>query len=444
MRLRTLAGRIAAIQTVVTLLALAAVVTATTVTVTALLNRRADRGLRDIAGRVAALTDGQDPASFGTPWIEREIDEIRPTTMRVEIRDQAGRVLAATGPALELLDADAAAPGCHTRDTTRMCAITTGAFAVSVAAGEADDLATRDAFLVAMLFVTGLAGALVASSSRAVARRALRPLSQLSARISARDPGSGKRLAMNCGIVELDSLAARFDDLVARFDDALARERRLTAQASHELRTPLTVARAEIDALASPANAHVVRQRALAALDRLAELVEILLWFARAQAHLDDAAMDVVNLADVVRAQVAERARVQPSFAVRCALPDEALVRGDEQLLCRVAANLIDNAVKHGDGDAIELRAERDGGLVRFSVVNRGRLADELTERVFEPFYRGPRAAGSPGFGLGLPFARAVARAHGGDLVVGAGNSDETVLVLRLPVLAWNDTLEGL
>jgi len=135
---------------------------------------------------------------------------------------------------------------------------------------------------------------------------------------------------------------------------------------------------------------------------------------------------------------------VQPSFAVRCALPDEALVRGDERLLCRVAANLIDNAVKHGDGDAIELRAERDGGLVRLSVVNRGRLADELAERVFEPFYRGPRAAGSPGFGLGLPFARAVARAHGGDLVVGAGNSDETALELRLPVLAWSDTLEGL
>jgi signal transduction histidine kinase len=405
MRLRTLAGRIAAIQTVVTLLALTAVVVATTVTVTALLNRRADRGLRDIAARVAALIDSQDPTSFSTPWIEREIDEIRPTTMQVEIRDRAGRVLAATGPALKLLDADAAAPGCHTRDTTRMCAITAGAFVVSAAASEADDLATRDAFLIAMLIVTGLAAALVAFSSRAVARRGLRPLSQLSARISALDPGSGKRLAMDCGIVELDSLAARFDDLVVRFDDALARERRLTAQASHELRTPLTVARAEIDALASPVDAHAVRQRALAALDRLAELVEILLWFARAQARLDDAAMD------------------------------------DERLLCRVAANLIDNAVKHGDGGAIELRAERDAGLVRFSVMNRGRLA---AERVFEPFYRGPRAAGSPGFGLGLPFARAVARAHGGDLVVGTGGSDETVLVLRLPVLAWSDTLEGL
>src|SRR5262249_33292315 len=102
MRSRTLAGRIAAIHTVGTLLALAAVIAATTVTVTVLLNRRADRTLRDIAGRAAALSDGQEAATFGTVWIERELDELRPATTRVEIRDDTGRILAATGPALEL------------------------------------------------------------------------------------------------------------------------------------------------------------------------------------------------------------------------------------------------------------------------------------------------------------------------------------------------------
>ena len=77
------------------------------------------------------------------------------------------------------------------------------------------------------------------------------------------------------GIAELDHFAARFDDLVGRFDDALARERRLTAQASHELRTPLTLARAEIDGLANTIDPGLARERALAALDRLSELVEI-------------------------------------------------------------------------------------------------------------------------------------------------------------------------
>jgi signal transduction histidine kinase len=437
---RTLAGRIAVTHVIVTLLALTAVVAATTATITALLNRRADRALRDIVGRVAALTEGQDAATFGAPWIEREIDEIRATTMRVEIRDPTERVLAATGPALALRGSEAIEPGCRTDGTTRVCVIAASAFLVAAAASEADDFATRDAFFVAMLTITVLAGALVTFSSRRVARRALQPLSRLTERISAIHPGSGERVALASGITELDRFAARFDELVGRFDDALARERRLTAQASHELRTPLTLARAEIDALASTMDPGTARERALSALDRLSELVEILLWFARAQTRLDDAGMEIVNLADVVRTQVADRARVEPSFVARCDLPDEALVRGDERLLCRVAANLIDNAVKHGDGGTVELRAERAAGLVRLSVANRGQLADDLVERVFEPFFRGPRAAGSPGFGLGLPFARAVARAHGGDVVIAEGRCDETVLVLRLPVVAWSDT----
>ncbi|MGH9885993.1 MAG: sensor histidine kinase, partial [bacterium] len=183
----------------------------------------------------------------------------------------------------------------------------------------------------------------------------------------------------------------------------------------------------------------LARERALAALDRLSELVEILLWFARAQTPLDDAGMDIVNLADVVRTQVADRSRVEPSFVACCDLPDEALVRGDERLLCRVAANLIDNAVKHGEGGAVELRAGHDAGLIQLSVTNRGQLGSDLVERVFEPFFRGPRTSGLPGFGLGLPFARAVARAHGGDVVLGEGRGDETVLVLQLPMVAWSD-----
>ena len=48
-----------------------------------------------------------------------------------------------------------------------------------------------------------------------------------------------------------------------------------------------------------------------------------------------------------------------------------------------------------------------------------------------------PHDAG--GFGLGLPFARAVARAHGGDLATGDEQADRTAFVLTLPLIAWTD-----
>src|SRR5206468_4824312 len=105
--------------------------------------------------------------------------------------------------------------------------------------------------------------------------------------------------------------------------------------------------------------------RALAAVDRLSALVEALLWFAKAQSRLDDQAMEVVNLADVVRAEIAGRQRGAGAPPIVSTLPDEALVRGDERLLGRIAANLLDNAVKYGEGLSIRVRADRQASQVR-------------------------------------------------------------------------------
>jgi signal transduction histidine kinase len=435
MKSRTLAGRMAAVQTLVTLLALGVAVAATAAVVTVLLHRREDRGLHELAGRIAGLLERQEVATFGRPWIENEIEELRPSSMRVEIREHADRLVTETGPALDLSGIQI---GCQSRGDVRVCAIGAGPFMVVVGASEADDLATRDSFVLAMVIVALLGGMIVTFSSRIVARRALAPLSQLAARIEAVDPGAGQRIGLRSGVVEVDAFASRFDQLLVRFEEVLARERRLTAHASHELRTPLTIARAEVEGLATAPDGAAANLRALAALDRLSELVEALLWFARAQVRLDDASMEVVNVADVVRSQVAERERAHPSLVARCDLPDEALVRGDERLLSRVIANLLDNAAKHGDGGIVAVRAELDGTAVRVAVVNRAGEG-ELTERAFEPFFRGPRASGLPGFGLGLPFARAVARAHGGELSIGSPPIEHTELVLSLPAVAWSD-----
>jgi signal transduction histidine kinase len=437
MKPRTLAGRIATVQTLVTLLALGVAVTATAAVITGLLHRREDRGLHELGERVSGLLGGQEVATFGRPWIENEIEELRPSSMRVEIRAHGGRLVTEAGPALDLSGSEA---GCRSRGDVRVCAIGAGPFMVVVGASEADDLATRDSFVLAMVIVALLGGLIVTFSSRVVARRALAPLSQLAARIEAIDPEAEQRIGLHSGVIEVDSLASRFDQLLARFEEALARERRLTAHASHELRTPLTIARAEVEGLATAADGRAANLRALAALDRLSELVEALLWFARAQVRLDDASMEIVNVADVVRAQVAERERAHPSLVARCELPDEALVRGDERLLSRVVANLLDNAAKHGDGGTVVVRTALDGAAVRVAVVNRVREG-ELSERAFEPFFRGARASGLPGFGLGLPFARAIARAHGGELSIGSPRADHTELVLSLPAVAWSDAL---
>jgi len=279
----------------------------------------------------------------------------------------------------------------------------------------------------------------VVALSGAITRRALRPLSALAARIAAIEPGTGQQVGSRSRFTELELLRSRFDELIARFDEALARERRLTALASHELRTPLTVARAEIESLEAKGEDRGKRERALAAIDHLSELAETLLWFARSQAQIDLETAEVVNVADLARAQLDLQNVPQGRHVVRD-LPDEALVRGDERLLGRVVGNLIDNAFKYGAEGAVEVSASRTESEVRVAVVNRGAPSVEVSERLFEPFFRDANAVErAPGFGLGLPFARAVARAHGGELLFDAARQGKTAFVLVLPLVHWSD-----
>jgi signal transduction histidine kinase len=435
-RLQTLAGRLALVQSGLTLLALAAVIVGTWLALTSLLERRRDAILQETAHRGVEAVRMLGVYAQDAEWMERELGEIRPTEVRVELQDPTGFVLASSGPDFA---PGVARLGCYASGDLRACAAKAGIFTIIAASNKAPDREERDRFLAALLVVSVFAGALALLTSRLVARRTLRPLTDLTTAISSIEPGENAPLGTPMAFVELEGLRARFDELLVRFHQALARERRLTAQASHELRTPLGVARGEIEALSNTGDFEAGRTRALAALDRLHELVEVLLWFARVQEPLDEECLGIVNLADVVRAEVTQQKPAMASMTLSCELPDEALVRGDERLLRRVTANLIDNAVKHGDGGQIDLVASVSGSRVLLRVSNTG-LAPSLTlkERLFEPFYRGQHAVtGISGFGLGLPFARAVARAHAGDVELVEANSERTVFVLTLPLVHW-------
>jgi signal transduction histidine kinase len=305
------------------------------------------------------------------------------------------------------------------------------------AVDRSDDLAARDRLLLAIAVVSIIAGAAVVIANRRAMRRAVQPLSELARRVRSLEPGAGERVRMHTDVAEVELLAQRFDDLVERFEQALTREKRFAAEASHELRTPLTIARAEIEALPRSDGT----ARALRSLERLAALVDALLWFARAQARLDRDHLDVVNLADLVREQVEEATRNGHTDSFSLLVPDEALARGDEHLLRRSLANLIDNAVKYGGNAPIRVELRRIDDDIVLTVQNGGTgIPDALREQIFEPFFRvSGQASSTTGFGLGLPLARAVARAHGGDVLLSDTPAGVTELLLRLPLAGWNE-----
>jgi signal transduction histidine kinase len=437
MKSPTMVSRVAWTQALLTGTALSIVVLATSLALRAMFTAKADGALQDLLRPIVAYLDqGPDHAPIDWQLLTAEIEEHRPSDTRVEVRSrwQTAAPLLALGHGGPL---DRSELGCGDHDTFRVCAVAGRKHVVFAAKDRTEEAADRNILMATLLVACALTAATVAASSRWLSRRTLKPLSDLAARVDAIVPGSEHSLAVSSRVREVAVLEERFADLLRRFEEALAREKRFGAQASHELRTPLTVARAEIESLASEPSGRQNQTRALAALARLEQLIETLLWFARAQVRLDGEDMEIVNVADIARAQIAELQKTVCDRAFAVELPDEALVRGDEHLLGRAIANLIGNAVKHGAGSAIEVRAGQEPGWAVLTFANAGRgIPESQREAVFEPFYRGETT--SDGFGLGLPFARAVVRAHGGDIHI-AGGPERTEVHMRLPVVPWNE-----
>ena len=101
---------------------------------------------------------------------------------------------------------------------------------------------------------------------------------------------------------------------------------------------------------------------------------------------------------------------------------DGLAVQADRLRAEQALANLVDNALRYGDG-AVELSAEPAGGGVRLHVLDRGPGFDPaLNGRAFDRFTRGDRARSRGGTGLGLAIVDAIARSHGRS--AGAGRRD--------------------
>lgn len=291
----------------------------------------------------------------------------------------------------------------------------------AVAASARDDVLR--AGLVAFPLVV-LAGAVMAW---VLVGRVLDPLHRVvdtASRASARS--LDERVALGAARGEVAELAAAFDAMLDRLQRAFDAQRRFVANAGHELRTPLAVLRTEIDVTLQDPDADVDELRRMAGVVRDAgrrcdELVTGLLLLARTEATgpLGEADRSPVDLAvlltaelEVIGGQAAERA-----LTVRCE-PGRASTEGDEVLLRRMVANLLENAVRHNRGGGwIEAGCGTGPDGVWLRVASSGpELGPGQVAELFEPFRRGPvaRTAHTRGSGLGLSIVRAVATAHGG------------------------------
>jgi two-component system, OmpR family, sensor kinase len=272
-----------------------------------------------------------------------------------------------------------------------------------------------------VLFIGGpIALLLAALAAYGVATAALGPVNAMrkeAAEISRL--GSGRRLPVPPGRDELAALGGTLNEMLARLERSAERERAFVSSASHELRTPLALLKAELELALregrSPDELREAVASAAAESDRLVQLAEDLLVLARADEGRLPVRPERLDAGELL-ATTARRFEARAADAgreLRVEGADGLAVHADRLRAEQALANLVDNALRHGDG-AVDLVAEPAAGGVRLHVLDRGPGFDPaLDGRAFDRFTRGDRARSRGGTGLGLAIVDAIARSHG-------------------------------
>ncbi|MFF5443944.1 ATP-binding protein [Streptomyces sp. NPDC012888] len=297
--------------------------------------------------------------------------------------------------------------------------------------------------------VPGLAIALV--PALLAARSVLRPVRDL--RRATQRIGRGRldtRIEVR-GTDELAGLARTFNETAGALEESVAelrraeaRARRFAADVSHELRTPLAGMLAVTEVLDEDAerlDADTAKALRLISAEtgKLAVLVEDLMEISRFDARAAELNLDDVDLAEAVT-KTLQRRHWGPD-RVSTELPGGVRARLDSRRFDVVLANLVGNALKHGQAP-VRLRAETvsgpEGRLLRVEVADSGPgIAPEVLPHIFDRFFKADAArTRSAGSGLGLAITQENVRLHGGTVTAANGPAGGAVFTVEMPLEA--------
>jgi len=233
--------------------------------------------------------------------------------------------------------------------------------------------------------------------------------------------GLGHRVTVS-GADEVAVVARALEAMRERLVVEQQARQHFLATASHELRTPLASLQATLELLREELDRGVADQQtivrrtdaALRQTSRLTALASDLLDLSRVDsgAPLRPEPLELAELAATIAGECAARLETAGRSLQLDGGP--ALALADPAAAARIVRILLDNAVKYGAG-TVTMTITAEPEHVQLAVEDEGPgIPDDGRDRIFQRFVRGQGAAGA---GLGLPIARGLARAMGGELV---------------------------
>jgi two-component system osmolarity sensor histidine kinase EnvZ len=261
-------------------------------------------------------------------------------------------------------------------------------------------------------------------------RNQVKPIERLAAAADAFGKGRAVPDFKPYGATEVRKAAQAFITMRARIDRYVQQRTEMLAGVSHDLKTPLTRLRLQLAMMGGSEDTAPLLQD----VREMEHMLDEYLDFARGdsgeeaeRADLGEVLAEAALAAASARAGGSERLRMEAPAGISLAVKRNALKR--------CATNLIDNALKHGN--RVDVALTQNPRFVEILVDDDGPgIPESRREEAFRPFHRldEGRNLQAGGVGLGLAIARDIARAHGGDIVLGASQLGGLRAALRLPM----------
>ena len=228
------------------------------------------------------------------------------------------------------------------------------------------------------------------------------------------------------GATEVRQAAAAFIEMRDRIRRHVQQRTDMLSGVSHDLRTPLTRMKLELAMMKQDPSIQALKDD----VEEMGRMLEEYLAFAKGLGEEAPALVDVASIASEVTASVARN----DSSDIAVEQAGDVNTPARARALKRCLANLIDNAIAHGDKVRVLVKGEVDAVIVSVDDNGPG-IPEELYEDAFRPFSRldATRSRNQKGVGLGLAIARDVARSHGGDIFLSQSPLGGLRATLRLP-----------
>jgi heavy metal sensor kinase len=385
-------------------------------------------------------------------FVQNELEGPHPPHLRTELREFSQGL--PQGIAIELHDlrgtlvfSSVQHPYAHQRSYAQRVLIGVQSYDIRVFGSLETIDETLGRLRALLLACTPIVILIAASGAYWLSRRALKPVTAIiDAAQTISIDNLSRRLAVPQTGDELQRLSETWNAVLARLEGAVNRLSQFTADASHELRTPLAIIRATAELAArksrSPESYRAALQEVVAESDRMAQLVEDLLFLARCDAGAGEMAHTSLDLTAIVNEACATIAPLAASKDIQVTTNlAPVTTEGNEAALRRLTLVLVDNAIKYTPGGG-HVQVELD--THRLTVTDTGiGIEPESLPHIFERFYQADPSRSNSGYGLGLAQAQSIAVRHGAQIHVTSKPGKGSVFEVAFPEASLSPPTES-